>query len=282
MYSTNDIELIRGAVAHDNNGEKIGNVGEVYLDDQTGQPMWVTVNTGFFGMRTSFVPLDGSKLDGERLVLAHDKDLVKGAPQVDEDGHLDRAQEDELYRYYHLESGAVADDRLRTRRWEDAGTAGAAGAVGAAGVAGAAGTEEAEVADVQHTAADAVDISDGVGEVVPDPVAPVRSRGYDAVSARIDHDAPPFAPGQDDVDDRGLAWHRRDEVEGNRYYDERRRSHDPLIHNDRDLDGRVPHDRHDGPIYDREADGRGPRGAVQDANRRAREGEPLFDRDRNN
>lgn len=98
MYNEMDIDRIRGAVAYDQSGDRIGNVGEVYLDDQTGQPMWVTVNTGFFGLRTSFVPLEGSRFEGDdRLVLAHDKDRIKDAPNVDEDGHLDRAQEDELY-----------------------------------------------------------------------------------------------------------------------------------------------------------------------------------------
>ena len=108
MYNEMDIDRIRGAVAYDQSGDRIGNVGEVYLDDQTGQPMWVTVNTGFFGLRTSFVPLEGSRFEGDdRLVLAHDKDRIKDAPNVDEDGHLDRAQEDELYSYY----GSASDRR---------------------------------------------------------------------------------------------------------------------------------------------------------------------------
>ena len=33
-------------------GEKIGRVGEVYVDDATGQLSWVTVKTGLFGTRT--------------------------------------------------------------------------------------------------------------------------------------------------------------------------------------------------------------------------------------
>ncbi|MDO5053316.1 MAG: PRC-barrel domain-containing protein, partial [Pseudoclavibacter sp.] len=30
-------------------GERIGKVGQVYLDDQTQEPNWVTVKTGLFG-----------------------------------------------------------------------------------------------------------------------------------------------------------------------------------------------------------------------------------------
>ncbi len=123
MYDEMDIDRIRGAVAHDRSGERIGNVGEVYLDDQSGEPMWVTVHTGFFGLRTSFAPLAGSRVEEDgRLVLAHDKEQVKDAPNIDEDGHLDRAQEDELYSYYGVGTtagagGVLGEGELRTRRW---------------------------------------------------------------------------------------------------------------------------------------------------------------------
>ena len=40
-------------------GDKIGKVGQVYYDDDTDQPKWVTVNTGFFGTNESFVPVSG-------------------------------------------------------------------------------------------------------------------------------------------------------------------------------------------------------------------------------
>ena len=120
MYTENDIDRLRGAVAYDRTGERIGNVGEVYLDDQTGEPMWVTVHTGFFGMNTSFVPLaDSTFEDDDRLVVAHDKQVVKDAPNIAEDGHLDRAQEDELYHYYGVVGSDVGPDVLRTRRWQD-------------------------------------------------------------------------------------------------------------------------------------------------------------------
>lgn len=75
-----DVYVGRNAV--DPQGDKIGSVGEVYLNDQTGQPDWVTINTGFFGMRESFAPLAGSTLDGDDLVLPFDKAFVKDAPDV--------------------------------------------------------------------------------------------------------------------------------------------------------------------------------------------------------
>ena len=38
-----------GLTATDADGDKIGNVGQVYLDDSSGEPAWVTVKTGLFG-----------------------------------------------------------------------------------------------------------------------------------------------------------------------------------------------------------------------------------------
>lgn len=96
------------ATAFDPSGDKIGSVGQVYLDDSTGEPSWVTVNTGFFGTSQSFAPLEGHRFDGDDLVLAHSKDVVKDAPRVDADGHISEAEEAELYRYYE---GVRSGDR---------------------------------------------------------------------------------------------------------------------------------------------------------------------------
>jgi uncharacterized protein (TIGR02271 family) len=104
MISTHDIDRIAGSTAYDSAGEKVGKVDQVYLDDQTGEPSWVTVTTGLFGTSQSFVPLEGASVDGSDVRLAYTKDKVKDAPRIDVDQHLERNQEDELYRYYGLGS----------------------------------------------------------------------------------------------------------------------------------------------------------------------------------
>lgn len=92
-------------------GENIGKVGQVYLDDQTGEPEWVTVSTGLFGTNESFVPLAQSSLSGDELRVPYDKSKVKDAPQIDSnsDGHITQDQEAELYRYYGLDSPNITD-----------------------------------------------------------------------------------------------------------------------------------------------------------------------------
>ncbi len=86
----------------DNDGDKIGNIGQVYLDDTTGEPSWVTVKTGLFGTSESFVPLDNARVNGNDIVVAFEKETVKGAPRIDADNNLSPEEEDNLYTYYKV------------------------------------------------------------------------------------------------------------------------------------------------------------------------------------
>jgi len=86
-------------------GHKIGSIGQIYLDDATGDPSWITVKTGLFGTSESFVPLQNAVAQGDDVAVGYDKDKVKDAPRVDPDGSLSPEEEDRLYEYYGLGSG---------------------------------------------------------------------------------------------------------------------------------------------------------------------------------
>jgi uncharacterized protein (TIGR02271 family) len=100
MTNTHTPDAYLGRNAVDPQGNKIGSIGQVYVNDESGVPDWVTVNTGLFGMKENFVPLQGSTLNGDDLVLPFDKDVVKDAPQVADASHLDVDESDSLYSYY--------------------------------------------------------------------------------------------------------------------------------------------------------------------------------------
>lgn len=101
---------ILGGTLHDNDGDKVGKIGQVFLDDQTGRPAWVTVSTGLFGKKETFVPIDSATLEGNDVRVSYSKDTIKDAPNMDVDeGHLSESQEAELYRYYGLGSGTSYD-----------------------------------------------------------------------------------------------------------------------------------------------------------------------------
>ena len=99
-----------GRAVVDPEGDKIGKVDAIYVDEQTDQPEWALVNTGLFGSKSSFVPLAGAALDGDVLRVAVDKARVKDAPRVDPDGELSEQEEADLFRHYGVpydESGSL-------------------------------------------------------------------------------------------------------------------------------------------------------------------------------
>lgn len=122
--STNlSIEQLQSATVVDQDGDKIGDVGRVYVDDATGEPNWVTVRTGLFGTKETFIPLDRAESDANGVRVPYEKRFVKDAPNMDEDEHLSPEQEAELYRYYGLNAGSGAVAGMVTGRDADVGRA---------------------------------------------------------------------------------------------------------------------------------------------------------------
>src|SRR5215207_1282691 len=105
MIGTDTISRVIGQDVYDESGEKIGSASEVYLDDETGQPEWVTVRTGLFGTKESFVPIRNADLTDDGIRVPVSKDRVKDAPKIDTDGHLSPQEEQELYSYYGMGTG---------------------------------------------------------------------------------------------------------------------------------------------------------------------------------
>lgn len=97
------------ATAYDNNGDKVGDVNEVFVDDSSGQPTFVDVNHGLFGMGNSLVPLRGHSLDGDNLTLAYVKERIKGAPDFDADKPLTPEQQTEIYQHYGVSESSHVD-----------------------------------------------------------------------------------------------------------------------------------------------------------------------------
>jgi uncharacterized protein (TIGR02271 family) len=110
MIGTDTISRVIGQDVYDEAGEKIGSASEVYLDDETGQPEWVTVRTGLFGTKESFVPIRNADLTDDGVRVPVSKTQVKDAPKIDTDGHLSPEEEQELYRYYGMGTGTAGTE----------------------------------------------------------------------------------------------------------------------------------------------------------------------------
>jgi stress response protein YsnF len=95
----------------DCDGDKIGSIGDVYLDADSGRPEWIAVTTGLFGTKVSFVPIAEAREDGDDVRVPYEKSHVKDSPNVDADGALSQAEEERLYRHYDISytDNAVAD-----------------------------------------------------------------------------------------------------------------------------------------------------------------------------
>jgi uncharacterized protein (TIGR02271 family) len=146
-------------------GDKIGSLGQVYADDDNGQPTWVTARTGLFGTSESFIPLEGARLEGSDVVVPYSKDQVKDAPRVDAEGHLDPSEEDRLYEHYQLHgtvtyTEAANGDRADSRRTAEQSAASLSATERDAGFAAAGGGGPYSAAD-DRLARDASGLSDG-------------------------------------------------------------------------------------------------------------------------
>ncbi len=95
----------QGQTLHDNHGDKIGSIAEVYLDRQSEQPEWLAVKTGLFGSKLTFVPVREATSSGDGVRVTYEKALVKDAPRVEADGELSEDEERRLYQHYSLDFG---------------------------------------------------------------------------------------------------------------------------------------------------------------------------------
>ena len=85
----------------DPRGEKIGAVKRVWLDGQTGDPLWASVHTGLFGLKESFVPLQRAELRDDQLRVPVEKEQVKESPRIEAThDHMTDEEQAALYRHY--------------------------------------------------------------------------------------------------------------------------------------------------------------------------------------
>jgi uncharacterized protein (TIGR02271 family) len=95
-----DVLSWRGQTLIDNDGDKVGKVEEIYLDQQTSEPEWAVVTTGLFGTKQTFIPIHDATATGDGVQVPFAKSQIQDAPRIDPDGALSHEEEGELYRHY--------------------------------------------------------------------------------------------------------------------------------------------------------------------------------------
>ena len=111
MHMTMDeLAEMQGKPVYDSLGEKIGSVEEIFYDQQTNQPEWIGIGTGFLGTKRVLVPIEGADVSRDGISVRYDKEQVKGSPDIDSDV-LSEATEHKLYAYYDLEPSTPRSQR---------------------------------------------------------------------------------------------------------------------------------------------------------------------------
>ncbi|MDQ3941796.1 MAG: PRC and DUF2382 domain-containing protein, partial [Actinomycetota bacterium] len=101
-----------GYEVYDPNGEKIGKVDDLFVDE-SDQPEYVGVKMGFLGASSTLIPWDVvSSVDDEggRIELSVDKDTAKSGPAFDDDREITPEFENQVYSYYGLQGASTTEE----------------------------------------------------------------------------------------------------------------------------------------------------------------------------
>jgi uncharacterized protein (TIGR02271 family) len=130
-------EQYAGYAVYDRQGEKIGNVDDIFLDEND-QPEYIGVKMRFLGTKSTLIPVEVVRVDQQRsrIEVSVDKATAKDGPAFDTDEEITPEDEQRVRRHYGLEGrqgtaqGGGYGDYYRN---EDDTTSRPADAAGAAG-----------------------------------------------------------------------------------------------------------------------------------------------------
>ena len=128
-------ERFEGYEVYDPNGEKIGKVDDLFVDEND-QPEYLGVKMGLLGTKSTLIPWEIASADeeGQRIEVSVEKGKAKDGPAFDDDREITPEYENEVRSYYGLESmqgseqqGAYREyygeetdeDELRVQRTEE-------------------------------------------------------------------------------------------------------------------------------------------------------------------
>jgi uncharacterized protein (TIGR02271 family) len=93
-----------GYTVYDRHYEKIGNVDDLFLDENDS-PQYIGVKMGFLGTRSTLIPFQMARVNDARqtIKVAADKETLKNGPTFDDDREITPQFENEVYSYYGLQ-----------------------------------------------------------------------------------------------------------------------------------------------------------------------------------
>src|SRR5215211_426550 len=118
----------RGRTVCDRDGEELGKLSALYLDNETRLPAWAGVKRGRLRKTETIVPLgDATEVGDDAIQIPYDRAQFDEAPDIDPDVALTAAEERLLHEHYGREwsepSGEEGDAGA-TASWGEEGDAG--------------------------------------------------------------------------------------------------------------------------------------------------------------
>jgi hypothetical protein len=107
MASDSALPPVIGAIADDRDGNALGTITAVFLDDATERPSWVGLTDGLHatsGDVSVIAPISGAEYADGRLRLTVSADAVRTAPRASRPDRLSPAEEITLRRHYLAEA----------------------------------------------------------------------------------------------------------------------------------------------------------------------------------
>jgi uncharacterized protein (TIGR02271 family) len=102
----------KGYEVYDPNGEKIGKVDDLFVDERD-QPEYIGVKMGFLGTRSTLIPWEVARVEenDHRIEVSVDKAQAKDGPAFDDDEDITPEYEEQVYSHYGLQRTQTDGER---------------------------------------------------------------------------------------------------------------------------------------------------------------------------
>lgn len=102
-----------GSRVDDIYGASIGKLEDIWMDPDSGEPLWLLVRDGRIGGRHTLVPFAQAASGAGHVWIPFEREVVRGAPAVRPSAPLSHELSDTLRRYYAESGHPVAENRTR-------------------------------------------------------------------------------------------------------------------------------------------------------------------------
>jgi uncharacterized protein (TIGR02271 family) len=103
-----DPSTVFGENVIDTDGNTIGSVNSVWVDDATNELEFIGVKTGWLFGQTHVIPCADAQFSGDTITVPYSQDQIKDAPSFGADDELSPDDEQEIYTYYGLNRSTTA------------------------------------------------------------------------------------------------------------------------------------------------------------------------------